>query len=77
VTVATRGIGRAIAQNVGTERGQGLYRGRKQDAVDQAVAEGSEHAAGKVEGKAADVRDSDQVAELFRCIDIRFGGLDV
>jgi NADP-dependent 3-hydroxy acid dehydrogenase YdfG len=51
--------------------------GRKQDAVDQAVEELSEHAAGKVEGKAADVRDSDQVAELFRFIDTRFGGLDV
>jgi NADP-dependent 3-hydroxy acid dehydrogenase YdfG len=51
--------------------------GRKKDTVDQAVAELSGHAAGKVEGKAADVRDSDQVAELFRFIDTRFGGLDV
>jgi NADP-dependent 3-hydroxy acid dehydrogenase YdfG len=51
--------------------------GRKKDTVDQAVAELSAHAAGKVEGKAADVRDSDQVAELFRFIDARFGGLDV
>jgi 3-oxoacyl-[acyl-carrier protein] reductase len=51
--------------------------GRSQEAVDQAVAELAGHTAGKVEGKAADVRDSDQVAELFRFIDSRFGGLDV
>ncbi len=51
--------------------------GRHQEAVDQAVAGLSGRAAGKVESKAADVRDSDQVAELFRFIDSRFGGLDV
>jgi NAD(P)-dependent dehydrogenase (short-subunit alcohol dehydrogenase family) len=51
--------------------------GRNQSAVDQAVAELIEETGGKVEGKAADVRESDQVGELFRFIDARFGGLDV
>ena len=50
--------------------------GRSQDAVNQAVAELIGETGGKVEGKAADVRDSDQVGELFRFIDARFG-LDV
>ncbi len=77
VTGATRGITRAIAQMMVLEGAQVCICGRRQEAVDQAVAELSEHAAGKVEGKAADVRDSDQVAELFRFIDTRFGGLDV
>jgi 3-oxoacyl-[acyl-carrier protein] reductase len=33
--------------------------------------------AGKVAGKAADVKNHDEVGELFRFIDSRFGGLDV
>ncbi len=77
VTGATRGIGRAIAQMLVLEGAKVCICGRNQDAVDQAVVELSGHTAGKVEGKAADVRDSDQVAELFRFIDTRFGGLDV
>lgn len=77
VTGGTRGIGRAIAQMLVLEGARVCICGRKKDTVDRAVAELSAHAAGKVEGKAADVRDSDQVAELFRFIDARFGGLDV
>jgi 3-oxoacyl-[acyl-carrier protein] reductase len=77
VTGATREIGRAIAQMMVLEAAQVCICGRREEAVDQAVAELAGHAAGKVEGKAADVRDSDQVAELFRFIDTRFGGLDV
>jgi len=77
VTGATRGIGRAIARMLVLEGAKVTLCGRTQDAVNQAVAELIQETGGKVEGKAADVRDSDQVGELFRFIDARFGGLDV
>jgi NADP-dependent 3-hydroxy acid dehydrogenase YdfG len=51
--------------------------GRSQAAVDQAVSELRSETGGKVEGKAADVKNYDQVAELFRFVDSHFGTLDV
>ena len=77
MTGGTRGIGRAIARMLVLEGAQVAICGRRQDSVDQAVAELIRETGGKVEGKAADVRDSDQLGELFRFIDARFGGLDV
>lgn len=77
VTGATRGIGRAIARMLALEGAHVTICGRRQDSVDQAVAELVGETGGKVEGKAADVRDSDQLDELFRFIDNRWGGLDV
>ena len=50
---------------------------RQQSLVDAAVAELTAESGGKVEGKAADVRKHEEVGELFRFIDARFGGLDV
>ena len=78
VTGATRGIGRAIAQSLLQAGASVAICGRKQDSVDEAVAELSASAgASKVAGKAADVRDHEEVAELFRFVDERLGGLDV
>jgi 3-oxoacyl-[acyl-carrier protein] reductase len=77
VTGGTRGIGRAIARMLVLEGAQVAICGRRQEAVDHAVAELIQETGGKVEGKAADVRDSDQLGALFRFIDARFGGLDV
>jgi NAD(P)-dependent dehydrogenase (short-subunit alcohol dehydrogenase family) len=51
--------------------------GQRQESVDRAVAELAAETAGKVKGKAADVRDHEQVAELFRFVDAEFGALDV
>jgi 3-oxoacyl-[acyl-carrier protein] reductase len=51
--------------------------GTRQETVDQAVAELEAETHGKVKGKAADVRNSAQVGELFRFVDAEFGGLDV
>ena len=51
--------------------------GQRQDSVDRAVAELAEETAGKVKGKAADVRNHEDVAELFRFVDAGFGRLDV
>jgi 3-oxoacyl-[acyl-carrier protein] reductase len=77
VTGATRGIGRAIAAILLREGCSVAICGRRQDAVDAAVAELAAETGGKVKGKAADVRNNEEVAELFRFIDREFGGLDV
>jgi 3-oxoacyl-[acyl-carrier protein] reductase len=77
VTGGTRGIGFEIAKMLLIEGASVVICGRGQASVDQAVAVLRGVAGDKVEGKLADVRDSDQVAELFRFIDERFGGVDV
>jgi len=51
--------------------------GRRQEAVDQAVAQLAAESGGKVRGKPADVRSHGEVDELFRFVDTHFGGLDV
>ncbi len=77
VTGATRGIGRAIAKTLLEQGAAVIICGRRQDAVDKTVAELARETAGKVTGKAADVRDHEQVGALFKFADERFGGLDV
>jgi 3-oxoacyl-[acyl-carrier protein] reductase len=51
--------------------------GRDVGAVEQAVAELAAETGGKVKGKAADVREHEQVGDLFRFVDAELGGLDV
>src|ERR1022692_3172301 len=77
VTGGTRGIGRAIAKMLLLEGAAVAICGQRQEAVDTAVAELAAETAGKVKGKAADVRNHEQVAELFRFVDAEFGALDV
>ncbi|MBZ5636237.1 MAG: SDR family oxidoreductase [Acidobacteriia bacterium] len=77
VTGGTRGIGRAIAKMLLLEGAAVAICGQRQETVDRAVAELAAETAGKVKGKAADVRNHEQVAELFRFVDAELGGLDV
>jgi len=77
VTGATRGIGRAIAKMMLEEGAQVAICGREQASVDQAVAELHAETGRKVVGKAADVRNHEDIAGLFRFVDAEFGGLDV
>ena len=77
VTGATRGIGRAIAKMMLQHGAQMTICGRQQNAVDIAVEELRAETGGKVAGKAADVRNHDDVAGLFQFVDTHFGGLDV
>jgi NADP-dependent 3-hydroxy acid dehydrogenase YdfG len=77
VTGGTRGIGRAIAAMLLEEGCSVAICGRNQDAVDTAVRELAANPGGKVIGKAADVRNYEEVADLFRFVDRAFGGLDV
>src|SRR5205807_4549238 len=77
VTGGTRGIGRAIALMLLQEGAAVVICGRRQDAVDNTVAQLSAETGGKVMGKVADVRNHEEVGELFRFIDTHFGGLEV
>jgi 3-oxoacyl-[acyl-carrier protein] reductase len=77
VTGGTRGIGRAIARLLLLEGATVAICGQRQETVDTAVAELAAETAGKVKGKAADVKNHEEVGELFRFIDAEFGGLDV
>src|SRR5580704_17794732 len=77
VTGATRGIGRSIAKMLLEHGASVAICGRRQDSVDATVSALASETSGKVDGKAADVRNYEEVAELFRFIDSRFGGIDV
>lgn len=77
VTGGTRGIGRAIAKMLLKEGAAVTICGRRQETVDLAVAELTLETAGKVKGKAADLKNHEQVGELFRFVDAEFGRLDV
>jgi NAD(P)-dependent dehydrogenase (short-subunit alcohol dehydrogenase family) len=77
VTGATRGIGRAIAKMLLQEGAQVAICGREQAAVDKTVMALHAETGGKVAGKAADVRNHEDIAGLFRFVDAEFGGLDV
>ena len=77
VTGATRGIGRAIAKMLLEQGASVAICGREQASVDAAVRALASETSGKVDGKAADVRDYEEVGRLFQFIDSRFGGIDV
>lgn len=77
VTGATRGIGRSIASMLLHGGASVAICGRDSAAVDKTVHELSANSAGKVKGKAADVRHHEQVADLFQFVDREFGGLDI
>jgi 3-oxoacyl-[acyl-carrier protein] reductase len=78
VTGATKGIGRAIAKMLAEEGYGVIICGRTQAGVDLAVQQLRTETGGKVAGKAADVRNHNEVAALFEFADREFGGgLDV
>lgn len=77
VTGATRGIGRAIAKMFLEDKNSVIICGRSPEAVDQAVRELAAETGGKVAGKAADVRNYEQVQALFEFADREFGLVNV
>lgn len=77
VTGGTRGIGRAIAERLAREGAAVAICARSPEAVERAVVELSQSTGGEIAGQAADVSDASQVAEFFRFVDSRLGGLDI
>ncbi len=77
VTGGTRGIGRGIAEAL-VEAGVNVYIGaRSRREIDKTVAELNRLGEGKAGGIVCDVRDYDQVRDLFSKVVTEFGGVDI
>ena len=77
VTGATRGIGYAIAEALADSGATVVISGRSEAGVAEAVRRLTNETQRKVIGKAADVRASAEVEDLFEWIDRETGGPDV
>ncbi len=77
VTGGTRGIGRAIAQELLLAGASVAICGRDQTALEAVVSELTAKSGSKVEGKIADISKWEDVQALFRFVDERLGGLDI
>jgi 3-oxoacyl-[acyl-carrier protein] reductase len=77
VTGATRGIGYAIAGALSRSGATVVISGRSEAGVTEAVRRLTQETHRKVIGKAADVRASTEVEDLFEWIDRETGGPDV
>lgn len=75
VTGGTRGIGRAIAEDLLRQGVKVAICGRERASVDRAVTE--LQPLGKVFGHPADVSKVDQVRKFFQSVDAEFSGLDI
>jgi NAD(P)-dependent dehydrogenase (short-subunit alcohol dehydrogenase family) len=77
VTGGSRGIGRAVAAALAAEGVAVVVAARDSAAAERAAAEIASASKQPAMGVATDVRDLAQVAELFRGLEDRFGGLDI
>jgi 3-oxoacyl-[acyl-carrier protein] reductase len=77
VTGGTKGIGRAIAEALTGEGASVCISARNQDEVDQTVAELNHHGPGKAIGFVCNVRNYDQVKNLFTYSIKELGGVDI
>lgn len=77
VTGASKGIGLAIARAFAENGANVVICARQQTSLDKAVEELQKTAKGKVNGCAADVSRSADVARLFEFADKEMGGLDI
>lgn len=75
VTGGTRGIGRAIAEQLLREGSSVAICGRTQESTRSAVSELKP--LGRVFGHPADISDAAQVSKFFRAVDGEFGSLDI
>jgi 3-oxoacyl-[acyl-carrier protein] reductase len=77
VTGATRGIGYNIAEALLGEGARVFLCGRSESSVGNALQTLEAHAAGRVDGIAADVRSYDDCRRFITRAAERFGGLDI
>ncbi|HEY9282887.1 MAG TPA: SDR family oxidoreductase [Pyrinomonadaceae bacterium] len=77
VTGSTKGIGRAIAEALVREGANVCVSARKEEEVEQTVAELNELDRGQVTGAVCDVRDHDEVRALVEHAAAEFGGVDI
>lgn len=78
VTGASRGIGFAIARSLAGCGADVMICARNAKANDAAVRSLKEQVTGsKIFGRATDIGNSDDVAELFHTVDQQLGGLDI
>jgi NAD(P)-dependent dehydrogenase (short-subunit alcohol dehydrogenase family) len=77
VTGATRGIGRAIAQQLAEAGAAVAICARNASEAEQTARDLSTATAGDVRGRAADVSDWNSVASLFGWVEQQFSGLDI
>jgi 3-oxoacyl-[acyl-carrier protein] reductase len=77
VTGASKGIGLAITRAFAENGANVVICARQQTSLDKAVEELRKTAKGKVNGYAADVSRSADVARLFEFADKELGGLDI
>jgi 3-oxoacyl-[acyl-carrier protein] reductase len=77
VTGGSRGIGRAIAGLLLKEEIAVVICARRAADLDRALEDLRRNGGDRIAGRTCDVRDYDQVNELFRFIDKNFGGLDI
>ena len=77
VTGGTSGIGLASARRLAQEGAHVFLTGRRQDTIDQAVAQLHAVRAASATGVRADVSDQDDLNQVFSAIRDRGHGLDV
>ncbi|MBM3810491.1 MAG: SDR family oxidoreductase [Acidimicrobiia bacterium] len=77
VTGGTRGIGRAIAEALGSAGAAVAICGRTEDRVARAVNELKAQTNSLICGRASDMRSREAVRELFELVDRELGGVDI
>src|SRR6185295_11890168 len=77
VTAASRGLGRAVAEELAAEGASLIICSRKTETIERVAAEISNTAGVEVLGLAADVANPDDVARLVQSGIERFGRIDI
>lgn len=77
VTAASRGLGRAVAEELAAEGASLIICSRKTDAIERVATEIAGTTGAEVLGLAADVADPDDVARLVQSGIERFGRIDI
>jgi 3-oxoacyl-[acyl-carrier protein] reductase len=77
VAAASRGLGRAVAEELASEGASLIICARKQQTIERVADEIAEISGATVLGMAADVSDRDDVARLVQSAIDRFGRIDI